>query len=336
MISGIDLIGQAQTGTGKTAAFGIPLLEKVDPKLKKLQAIVLCPTRELAIQVADEIRNLSRYMHGIKVLPIYGGQDIVKQIRSLKSGTQIVIGTPGRVMDHMRRKTMKLDFVHTVVLDEADEMLFMGFKNDIETIMKDVPKKSQVLCFSATMDSAVKKLAYRYMNDPSVISIKSKEVTLDNIIQEVVETTDRNKQDSLCKCLDKDNPFLSIIFCRTKVRVDKLEEDLSRRGYNCAKIHSDVKQSKRERIMKSFRNADIQYLIATDVAARGIDVTGVTHIYNYDIPETVESYIHRIGRCGRAGEKGYTCLFIDPKNQSMLEEIENTIKFNIPKRQLID
>ena len=212
----------------------------------------------------------------------------------------------------------------------------MGFKNDIETIMKDVPKKSQVLCFSATMDSAVKKLAYRYMNDPSVISIKSKEVTLDNIIQEVVETTDRNKQDSLCKCLDKDNPFLSIIFCRTKVRVDKLEEDLSRCGYNCAKIHSDVKQSKRERIMKSFRNADIQYLIATDVAARGIDVTGVTHIYNYDIPETVESYIHRIGRCGRAGEKGYTCLFIDPKNQSMLEEIENTIKFNIPKRQLID
>ena len=224
----------------------------------------------------------------------------------------------------------------TVVFDEADEMLFMGFKNDIETIMKDVPKKSQVLCFSATMDSAVKKLAYRYMSDPSVISIKSKEVTLDNIIQEVVETTDRNKQDSLCKCLDKDNPFLSIIFCRTKVRVDKLEEDLSRCGYNCAKIHSDVKQSKRERIMKSFRNADIQYLIATDVAARGIDVTGVTHIYNYDIPETVESYIHRIGRCGRAGEKGYTCLFIDPKNQSMLEEIENTIKFNIPKRQLID
>lgn len=272
----------------------------------------------------------------INILAAYGGKDINAQLNKLKRNIHLVIATPGRLIDHIMRKTINLKNLKTVVFDEADEMLFMGFKNDIETIMKDVPKKSQVLCFSATMDSAVKKLAYRYMKDPSVISIKSKEVTLDNIIQEVVETTDRNKQDALCKCLNKDNPFLSIIFCRTKVRVDKLEEDLARRGYNCAKIHSDVKQSKRERIMKSFRNADIQYLIATDVAARGIDVTGVTHIYNYDIPETVESYIHRIGRCGRAGEKGYTCLFIDPKNQPMLEEIENTIKFNIPKRQFID
>ncbi len=380
--NGCDVIAQAQTGTGKTLAFLLPLFENISIDNNNIQGLILTPTRELAIQITEEAMKLKEGKD-INILAAYGGKDIGAQLNKLKRNIHLVIATPGRLIDHIMRGTINLKNLKTVVFDEADEMLFMGFKNDIETIMKDVPKKSQVLCFSATMDSAVKKLAYRYMSDPSVISIKSKEVTLDNIIQEVVETTDRNKQDALCKCLDKDNPFLSIIFCRTKVRVDKLEEDLARRGYNCAKIHSDVKQSKRERIMKSFRNADIQYLIATDVAARGIDVTGVTHIYNYDIPETVESYIHRIGRCGRrnadiqyliatdvaargidvtgvthiynydipetvesyihrigrcgrAGEKGYTCLFIDPKNQSMLEEIENTIKFNIPKRQLID
>ena len=333
--NGCDVIAQAQTGTGKTLAFLLPLFENISIDNNNIQGLILTPTRELAIQITEEAMKLKEGKD-INILAAYGGKDIGAQLNKLKRNIHLVIATPGRLIDHIMRGTINLKNLKTVVFDEADEMLFMGFKNDIETIMKDVPKKSQVLCFSATMDSAVKTLAYRYMSDPSVISIKSKEVTLDNIIQEVVETTDRNKQDSLCKCLDKDNPFLSIIFCRTKVRVDKLEEDLSRCGYNCAKIHSDVKQSKRERIMKSFRNADIQYLIATDVAARGIDVTGVTHIYNYDIPETVESYIHRIGRCGRAGEKGYTCLFIDPKNQSMLEEIENTIKFNIPKRQLID
>ena len=330
-----DLMVKSKTGSGKTLSFLLPILQRINSNSKNTEVLILSPTRELAIQITEEAMKLKEGKD-INILAAYGGKDIGAQLNKLKRNIHLVIATPGRLIDHIMRGTINLKNLKTVVFDEADEMLFMGFKNDIETIMKDVPKKSQVLCFSATMDSAVKKLAYRYMNDPSVISIKSKEVTLDNIIQEVVETTDRNKQDSLCKCLDKDNPFLSIIFCRTKVRVDKLEEDLSRRGYNCAKIHSDVKQSKRERIMKSFRNADIQYLIATDVAARGIDVTGVTHIYNYDIPETVESYIHRIGRCGRAGEKGYTCLFIDPKNQSMLEEIENTIKFNIPKRQLID
>ena len=332
--NGCDVIAQAQTGTGKTLAFLLPLFENISLDNNNIQGLILTPTRELAIQITEEAMKLKEGKD-INILAAYGGKDINAQLNKLKRNIHLVIATPGRLIDHIMRKTINLKNLKTVVFDEADEMLFMGFKNDIETIMKDVPKKSQVLCFSATMDSAVKKLAYRYMKDPSVISIKSKEVTLDNIIQEVVETTDRNKQDALCKCLDKDNPFLSIIFCRTKVRVDKLEEDLARRGYNCAKIHSDVKQSKRERIMKSFRNADIQYLIATDVAARGIDVTGVTHIYNYDIPETVESYIHRIGRCGRAGEKGYTCLFIDPKNKPMLEEIENTIKFNIPKRQFI-
>ena len=200
--------------------------------------------------------------------------------------------------------------------------------------MKETPKKKQTLCFSATMDSAVKKLAYRYMNDPIIVSVKKEEITLANINQEVVETIDREKREALCKVLDEDNPFMAIIFCRTKRRADELEVVMHRRGYNCKVIHSDIQQSKRERIMKSFRNADIQYLIATDVASRGLDIGGVDHIYNYDIPENVETYIHRIGRTGRAGEKGYTCLFVDPKDSRMLSEIEKSIKLNIPRRNL--
>ena len=213
-------------------------------------------------------------------------------------------------------------------------MLLMGFRNEIDLIMKETPKKKQTLCFSATMDSAVKKLAYRYMNDPIIVSVKKEEITLANINQEVVETIDREKREALCKVLDEDNPFMAIIFCRTKRRADELEVVMHRRGYNCKVIHSDIQQSKRERIMKSFRNADIQYLIATDVASRGLDIGGVDHIYNYDIPENVETYIHRIGRTGRAGEKGYTCLFVDPKNFKVLEEIEEKIGFTIPRRKL--
>ena len=213
-------------------------------------------------------------------------------------------------------------------------MLLMGFRNEIDLIMKETPKKKQTLCFSATMDSAVKKLAYRYMKDPIIVSIKKEEITLTNIKQEVVETIDREKRDTLCKILDEDNPFMAIIFCRTKRRADELEVVMHRRGYNCKVIHSDIQQSKRERIMKSFRNADIQYLIATDVASRGLDISGVDHIYNYDIPENVETYIHRIGRTGRAGEKGYTCLFVDPKDSRMLSEIEKSIKLNIPRRNI--
>lgn len=213
-------------------------------------------------------------------------------------------------------------------------MLLMGFRNEIDLIMKETPKKKQTLCFSATMDSAVKKLAYRYMNDPIIVSVKKEEITLANINQEVVETIDREKREALCKVLDEDNPFMAIIFCRTKRRADELEVVMHRRGYNCKVIHSDIQQSKRERIMKSFRNADIQYLIATDVASRGLDIGGVDHIYNYDIPENVETYIHRIGRTGRAGEKGYTCLFVDPKDSRMLSEIEKSIKLNIPRRNL--
>ncbi|MCR8744887.1 DEAD/DEAH box helicase [Romboutsia lituseburensis] len=330
---GSDLISQAQTGTGKTLAFLLPIFEKIDTSKNEIQSLIITPTRELAIQITQEAEKLQEGKN-IGILSAYGGKDISSQIKKLKKDIHLVIATPGRLIDHLMRKSIDLSKVNTIVLDEADEMLFMGFKNDIESIMKFMPKKRQILCFSATMDSAVKKLAYRYMKDPSVVSIKSTEVTLENITQEVVETTDRNKQDDLCKVLEEDNAFMAIIFCRTKARVDKLDENLHQRGFNCVKIHSDIQQSKRERIMKSFRNAEIQYLIATDVAARGIDVTGVTHVYNYDIPETVESYIHRIGRCGRSGENGYTCLFVDPKNEKMLTEIENNIKLTIKRRTI--
>lgn len=330
---GKDVIGEAQTGTGKTLAFLLPIFENINLNNDNIQSLIITPTRELAIQITEEANKL-KVGKDVGILAAYGGKDVSSQVKKLKNNIHLVIATPGRLIDHIMRKTIDLSKVNTLVLDEADEMLFMGFKKDIEDIMKSIPKKRQMLCFSATMDSQVKKLAYRYMNDPTVVSIKKQEVTLENITQEVVKTTDRHKQDALCCVLDKDNPFMAIIFCRTKARVDKLEEALHQRGYNCAKLHSDIQQSKRERIMKSFKNADIQYLIATDVAARGIDITGVDTIYNYDIPETVESYIHRIGRCGRAGQKGYTCLFIDPKNEKMLDEIERNIKLSIPEREL--
>ena len=214
-------------------------------------------------------------------------------------------------------------------------MLFMGFKNEVEAIINHLPKKRQTLCFSATMDKHVKKLAYRYTKNPVTVNIQKQTITLNSIRQEVVETTDRWKQASLCQVLQEDNPFMAIIFCRTKRRVDVLQEALKAKGYNSVKLHSDIPQPKRERIMKAFRNAEIQYLVATDVAARGLDVTGVTHIYNYDIPESPESYIHRIGRTGRAGEEGYTCMFIDPKNSKTLSDIEEGIKMHIPRRIVV-
>lgn len=328
---GRDIIAEAGTGTGKTLAFLLPIFETVNPKAKKVQSLILTPTRELALQISNEAEKLAEGKE-INILACYGGRDINQQLKKLKGNIHMIIATPGRLLDHIERRTIDLSAIKTFVLDEADQMLFMGFKNEVEKIMGQMPKKKQMLCFSATMDSAVKKLAYRYMNDPSIVSVKKEEVDYNSIKQFVVETTDRQKRDALCKVLDEDNPFLAIIFCRTKRRVDDLEAVLHTRKYNCKKIHSDVPQNKRERIMKEFREAKIQYLIATDVAARGLDITGVTHIYNYDIPETTEGYIHRIGRTGRAGESGTTCMFIDPKNKRALEEIEETIGFEIPRR----
>lgn len=329
MISGIDLIGQAQTGTGKTAAFGIPILEKVDPKLKKLQAIVLCPTRELAIQVADEIRNLSRYMHGIKVLPIYGGQDIVKQIRSLKSGTQIVIGTPGRVMDHMRRKTMKLDFVHTVVLDEADEMLNMGFREDIEFVLSGVPEERQTVLFSATMPKPIMEITKKFQNNAKVIKVTKKELTVPNIEQYYYDVKPKKKEEVLSRLLDIYSPRLSVVFCNTKKQVDLLVNALLGRGYFAAGLHGDMKQEQRDRVMQSFRTGKTEILVATDVAARGIDVDEVEAVFNYDLPQDDEYYVHRIGRTGRAGREGRAFSFVSGKEVYKLKEIQRYCKTKI-------
>ena len=329
MISGIDLIGQAQTGTGKTAAFGIPILEKVDPKLKKLQAIVLCPTRELAIQVADEISNLSRYMHGIKVLPIYGGQDIVKQIRSLKSGTQIVIGTPGRVMDHMRRKTMKLDFVHTVVLDEADEMLNMGFREDIEFVLSGVPEERQTVLFSATMPKPIMEITKKFQNNAKVIKVTKKELTVPNIEQYYYDVKPKKKEEVLSRLLDIYSPRLSVVFCNTKKQVDLLVNALLGRGYFAAGLHGDMKQEQRDRVMQGFRTGKTEILVATDVAARGIDVDEVEAVFNYDLPQDDEYYVHRIGRTGRAGREGRAFSFVSGKEVYKLKEIQRYCKTKI-------
>ena len=329
MMSGIDLIGQAQTGTGKTASFGIPILEKVDPKLKKLQAIVLCPTRELAIQVADEIRNLSRYMHGIKVLPIYGGQDIVKQIRSLKSGTQIVIGTPGRVMDHMRRKTMKLDFVHTVVLDEADEMLNMGFREDIEFVLSGVPEERQTVLFSATMPKPIMEITKKFQNNAKVIKVTKKELTVPNIEQYYYDVKPKKKEEVLSRLLDIYSPRLSVVFCNTKKQVDLLVNALLGRGYFAAGLHGDMKQEQRDRVMQGFRTGKTEILVATDVAARGIDVDEVEAVFNYDLPQDDEYYVHRIGRTGRAGREGRAFSFVSGKEVYKLKEIQRYCKTKI-------
>ena len=331
--NGQDIIAQAQTGTGKTLAFLLPIFENISKDTSSTQVLILSPTRELAIQITEEATKLNESKN-INILAAYGGKDISSQINKLKKNIHLIIATPGRLLDHLNRGTIDISKIKTFVLDEADQMLLMGFKNEVEAILSKTSKKRQTLCFSATMNSQVKKLAYRYMTNPIEISIKKSEITLDLIKQEVVETTDRLKQDALFKVLNEDNPFMAIIFCRTKRRVDNLEEAMAKNGYNCAKLHSDIQQSKRERIMKSFRNADIQYLIATDVASRGLDISGVDNIYNYDIPETAADYVHRIGRTGRAGKDGYTCMFIDPKNIKTLNEIEETIKFKIPRREI--
>lgn len=328
-LEGLDIVGQAQTGTGKTAAFGIPLLQKVDPKSKKLQAIALCPTRELAIQVAEEIRRLARYMHGIKVLPIYGGQDIVKQIRSLKDGTQIIIGTPGRVMDHMRRKTIKCDYVKTVIMDEADEMLNMGFLEDMETILSQLPEDRQTIMFSATMPDAIAKIANNFQKNPITVKVVKKELTVPKVTQYYYEVKPKNKVEVMCRLLDMYAPKLSVVFCNTKRQVDDLVSELQGRGYFAEGLHGDLKQIQRDRVMNSFRNGKTEILVATDVAARGIDVDDVGAVFNYDIPQDDEYYVHRIGRTGRAGREGIAFSFVVGKEVYKLRDIQRYCKTKI-------
>lgn len=330
---GRDIIADAKTGTGKTLAFLLPIFKKMTSNSDHVQCLILTPTRELAIQISQEAKNLNED-GTFNILCAYGGTDLGSQLKKLKNNVDLIIATPGRLMDHIRRKTIVLEKLNIMVFDEADQMLLMGFKNEVNEIMQYVNKKSQVLCFSATINTDVKKLAYRYCNDPLIISVKTEEVTLKNIKQQLVETTDRHKLEALCTVLDQDNPFLAIIFCRTIRRVEKLEEELHKKGYNCNRLHGDMPQSKRERVMKDFKSIKLQYLVATEIVARGIDVNGITHVYNYDIPESVESYIHRIGRTGRVGEIGYTCLFIDPKDRNLLKDIEEKIEMNISVREI--
>ena len=326
---GIDVVGQAQTGTGKTAAYTIPMLMKIDPQIKKPQAIVLCPTRELAVQVAEEIRKLAKYMSDIKVLPVYGGQEIVRQIKSLKAGVQIIVGTPGRVMDHMRRKTVKFDNINMVILDEADEMLDMGFREDMETILTETPEDRQTVMFSATMPKAIMDIARNFQKDARIIKVVRKELTVSNIEQFYYEVRPKNKTEVLCRLIDIYNPRLSVVFCNTKRQVDELISELKGRGYFADGIHGDMKQQQRDRVMDDFRSGKVDILIATDVAARGIDVDDVDMVFNYDIPQDEEYYVHRIGRTGRAGRSGMALSFISGKEVYKLKDIERYCKTKI-------
>ncbi|NLO10555.1 MAG: DEAD/DEAH box helicase [Clostridiales bacterium] len=329
MLNGKDIIGQAQTGTGKTAAFGIPLLHKVDPKNRSLQAMVLCPTRELAIQVADEVRKLAKYMHGIKILPIYGGQEISKQIRSLKGGIQVIVGTPGRLMDHMRRRTIRLDNVKMVVLDEADEMLNMGFREDIETILKDMPSGRQTALFSATMPEPIMEIARTYQDNAQIIKVVRKELTVPKIEQYYYEVSPKMKEEALSRLIDIYNPKLSLIFCNTKKMVDELTSNLQGRGYFAEGLHGDMKQQQRDRVMASFRSGRTEILVATDVAARGLDVDDVEAVFNYDVPQDDEYYVHRIGRTGRAGRAGMAFTLVVGREVYKLRDIQRYCKTKI-------
>lgn len=330
-LMGRDLIGQAQTGTGKTAAYGIPLADICETDFENIQGVVVTPTRELAIQVAEELNRIGQFKH-IRSLPIYGGQEIDRQIKALKKRPHIIVGTPGRLMDHMRRRTIRLHDVKMVVLDEADEMLNMGFKEDIEAILQQIPEERQNLLFSATMPMHIQNLARQFMKNPQVVQIKPKEVTVANIRQQYIEIPEKQKLDVLCRLLDIQNPELSIVFGRTKRRVDEIAEALSQRGYSAEGIHGDLSQNRRDAIMRQFKSGTTEILVATDVAARGLDIGGVTHIYNFDIPQDPESYVHRIGRTGRAGETGLATTFVTPREIGHLRFIERLSRHKLERQ----
>lgn len=329
ILEGRDIIGQAQTGTGKTAAFGIPILEKVDAADKKLQAVILCPTRELAIQVAEEVNKLSKYKGGIRIIPIYGGQPIERQIKSLKKGVQIIIGTPGRVIDHMNRNTLKMDNVKMVILDEADEMLDMGFREDIEFILKKIPEQRQTILFSATMPQAILQLTRKYQKNPQFIKMVHKELTVPHIEQYYLEVKNQAKPEILSRLIDIYNLKLALVFCNTKRRVDELTENLQARGYPADKLHGDMRQSQRDSVMSKYRKGIVEILVATDVAARGIDVENIEAVFNYDIPHDEEYYVHRIGRTGRAGKTGRAFNFVVGREIYQIRDIQRYTKTKI-------
>ncbi|MCL2576195.1 MAG: DEAD/DEAH box helicase [Defluviitaleaceae bacterium] len=328
VMSGRDVIGHSQTGTGKTAAFGIPAIEMIDPSLGgKTQVLVLCPTRELAQQVAEQIRNFAKYKHGISSVCIYGGQGIEVQINAMKKGAQIVIGTPGRIMDHMRRRTLKLDHLKLLILDEADEMLNMGFREDIETILTEVKQERQTLLFSATMSSDIMAITKNFQNDPLIVKVSQKAMVLPNIKQYLYDIPRGTKFDVLCRLIDYYNPKRSMIFCNTKKMVEELSEKLRNRGYFAETLHGDMKQFARNMVMDSFKKGRVDMLIATDVAARGLDIDHIEYVINYDLPQDMEFYVHRIGRTGRAGRSGTSLTLITGNKEfAQVKDLERFTK----------
>ncbi|MDR7871110.1 MAG: DEAD/DEAH box helicase [Tissierellaceae bacterium] len=334
ILDGKDIIGQAQTGTGKTASFGIPILEMVDPDINKIQALILCPTRELSIQVAEEIGKLGKFKRGLQVLPVYGGQPIDRQIKALKKGVQIVVGTPGRVMDHMRRKTIKTDNIKMMVLDEADEMFDMGFREDIEVVMNDLCDDRQTIFFSATMAKEIMNFATKYQNDPEIIKVVHKALTVPKVEQAYFELKEHMKTEILSRILDIYNPKLTIVFCNTKRKVDELVTQLQSRGYFADGLHGDLKQSQRDNVMGRFRNGSIDILVATDVAARGLDVDDIDLVINFDFPQDEEYYVHRIGRTARAGREGRAFSFIVGRDRYKLKDIQRYTNTQIARKDL--
>ena len=324
-LEGKDVIGQAQTGTGKTAAFGLPTLEKIRTEEATIQALVIAPTRELAVQSQEELFRFGR-SKGVKVRSVYGGSSIEKQIKALKSGAHIVVGTPGRLLDLIKRKALKLHDIETLILDEADEMLNMGFLEDIEDIISRVPENRQTLLFSATMSDAIKRIGVQFMKEPEHVKIAAKELTTELVDQYYIRVKEQEKFDTMTRLMDVDQPELSIVFGRTKRRVDELTRGLKIRGFRAEGIHGDLDQNKRLRVLRDFKNGNLDVLVATDVAARGLDISGVTHVYNYDIPQDPESYVNRIGRTGRAGKSGQSITFVSPNEMGYLQIIENLTK----------
>jgi ATP-dependent RNA helicase DeaD len=332
MRDGKDLIGQAHTGTGKTAAYGIPIIESVDTAAKRPQVLVLCPTRELAIQVSEELRKLAKYRKGLVIIPVYGGQPIERQLHALRAGVQVVIATPGRLLDHLDRRSINLQGVRVVVLDEADEMLDMGFRDDIEAILKKVPADRQMVLFSATMSQQILDLSTKYLRDPRTVRVMHDQLSVPKIEQSYFEVRESGKVDVLSNVIDLYDPHLTLIFCNTKRRVDELVGHIQARGYLAEGLHGDMSQSQRERVMGKFRSGGIDILVATDVAARGIDVEDVDIVINYDVPQDPEYYIHRIGRTGRAGKEGRSFTFVSGKELWKLREIQRYAKIRIAQQ----
>jgi ATP-dependent RNA helicase DeaD len=331
ILEGRDVIGQAQTGTGKTAAFGIPAINLIDVTERHPQVLVLCPTRELAVQVSEEIRKLSKFKRGIRIEAIYGGDSIDRQIKSLKTGVHIVIGTPGRVMDHMERRTLKLDNVKMMILDEADEMLDMGFREDIESILEDMPEERQTILFSATMSKPIMTITQRFQKNPVLVKVVKNELTAQNIEQVFFEVKPKAKVEVMCRLIDMHNLNLLLVFCNQKKRVDEIVEDLQIRGYQAEGLHGDLRQAQRNNVMSKFRSGVTNILVATDVAARGIDVDNVDAVINFDIPLDEEYYVHRIGRTGRAGKSGKAFSLVGKDEKYRLREIQNYTKVRIEK-----